>query len=339
MKKYLLPEKGTFYKANMHTHSTVSDGRMTPQELKKAYTEKGYSILAYTDHDILMPHNDLTDENFLALTACEIEINKMDGTPSYRFKKTYHLNLYSRDPEKKVIPVWDPTYVFEQTKPLICEEQKKRTYARVYTVDKVNEAIALAKAEGFFVSYNHPVWSLQDYTDYSGLQGLWGVECFNSDCARVGIPDTDRPFDDLLAQGKRVFPLATDDTHYPEDCFGGFIMVKAEKLAYATVVEALEKGDFYASTAPEIKELYIEDGVVHIATSPVQSITLNTERRFAIVQKGENGCVTEATFDLREYIAETESAPDWKPAFFRITVKDAQGKVAYTRAYFLDELA
>ncbi len=40
MKKYLLPHEGNFYKANLHSHSTISDGNKTPEELKKIY-EKG----------------------------------------------------------------------------------------------------------------------------------------------------------------------------------------------------------------------------------------------------------------------------------------------------------
>ena len=35
MKKYLLPQNGSFYKANLHCHSTVSDGRWSPEEIKK----------------------------------------------------------------------------------------------------------------------------------------------------------------------------------------------------------------------------------------------------------------------------------------------------------------
>ena len=34
MKKYLLPDGCRSYKANMHCHSTVSDGKFTPQQLK-----------------------------------------------------------------------------------------------------------------------------------------------------------------------------------------------------------------------------------------------------------------------------------------------------------------
>ena len=69
MKKYLIPQNGRFYKANLHTHSTVSDGHLTPEEIKRVYMENGYSIVAFTDHEILLPHNELTDENFLAVTG------------------------------------------------------------------------------------------------------------------------------------------------------------------------------------------------------------------------------------------------------------------------------
>lgn len=69
MKKYLLPEKGNFYKANLHAHSTVSDGHFTPKELKNLYKNKGYSILAYTDHELLVDHSDLNDDEFLAITS------------------------------------------------------------------------------------------------------------------------------------------------------------------------------------------------------------------------------------------------------------------------------
>ena len=45
MKKYLLPEKGTFYKANLHTHTTVTDGKFSPEEIKEIYKAHGYSYM------------------------------------------------------------------------------------------------------------------------------------------------------------------------------------------------------------------------------------------------------------------------------------------------------
>ena len=43
---YLLPKEGTFYKANLHCHTVVSDGDLTPEQVKEAYMGQGYSIVA-----------------------------------------------------------------------------------------------------------------------------------------------------------------------------------------------------------------------------------------------------------------------------------------------------
>ena len=56
-------------------------------------------------------------------------------------------------------------------------------------------------------------------------------------------------------------------------------MIKAEKLTYDSIVDALLKGNFYSSMGPEIKELYVEDGVLHVKTSPVEKIYVLMEGR------------------------------------------------------------
>ena len=105
-------------------------------------------------------------------------------------------------------------------------------------------------------------------------------------------------------------------------------MICAEKLEYKAVTQALEKGHFYASTGPEIKELWFEDGNLHITCSPAAKIVLNTGyRRAAICQDPEGGTVTEATFDVLP-----------EDGYVRITVTDPQGKHANTSAYFTDTL-
>ena len=55
----------------MHCHTTVSDGSMSPEETKKAYMEQGYSIIAFTDHDVFLAHDYLNDDKFLALHGFE----------------------------------------------------------------------------------------------------------------------------------------------------------------------------------------------------------------------------------------------------------------------------
>lgn len=43
-----------FLRGNLHTHTTRSDGRLTPPEVLRAYREKAYDFLAFTDHRCLI---------------------------------------------------------------------------------------------------------------------------------------------------------------------------------------------------------------------------------------------------------------------------------------------
>lgn len=108
MKQYLLSETGTFFKVNMHCHTVLSDGKQTPEEIKRLFREHGYSAVAFTDHELMPDHSDLTDETFVALTAYEYGFNKSPENPLTSLYKeelktrdhaeNVHLNLYSKDP-------------------------------------------------------------------------------------------------------------------------------------------------------------------------------------------------------------------------------------------------
>ena len=41
---------GRFFKGNLHTHSTRSDGGLSPGEVVAAYRARGYDFLSLTDH-------------------------------------------------------------------------------------------------------------------------------------------------------------------------------------------------------------------------------------------------------------------------------------------------
>lgn len=41
-------------KGCLHTHTTCSDGKMTPQQVADAYEARGYDFIAFTDHDYLL---------------------------------------------------------------------------------------------------------------------------------------------------------------------------------------------------------------------------------------------------------------------------------------------
>ena len=336
MKKYLLPKAANFYKANLHVHTTVSDGEMTPEEIKRIYMEQGYSVVAYTDHEVMVPHLELTDENFVAITATEISTNNKTNC-DFCFAKTYHMNIYSPDANKSCFNTFDKSKMWlNHSYDYITDEQEGTGLDRKYDVNCMNEIIQKANAEGCLVSYNHPVWSLQDYSDYIDLKNLWGIELYNTGCARNGYFDSAKPMDDLLRVNERVFPLATDDAHKLCDCFGGFVMINANALTYDEIFNALESGDFYASTKPEIYEISIEDGVLKIVTSPVAFVGVSTACRHLFAKRSESELFTEVTFDIGWHLDMVKNGEDEHP-FIRVTVADESGNYAYSRAYFLDE--
>ena len=226
MKKYLLPQKGNFYKANLHSHSTVSDGRLTPKELKDLYMADGYSIIAYTDHNKYVTHNDLTDNKFLALNGAEIDIN--DDIQPRKQGKTCHFCMIASNDESF--------------------EDLFKDIKRIYSGECISSMMKIAKDNGFFVTYNHPTWSMESYTDYMNFYGMHAMEIYNHCSFAEGHDEFNSvEYDYMLRGGKQIYCIATDDNHnYPErrcDSFGGFTMIKAEKLEYKAIVDALLAGN------------------------------------------------------------------------------------------------
>ena len=345
VKTYLLPHTGTFYKANLHTHTTLSDGKFTPEEVKAAYAERGYSIVAFTDHEIFLPHNDLTDETFLALNAHEVSISE-SADKSKRARKTYHLNFYAKSPDVTVSPLFSESRVFfASTKPLVTDEMRAAEPLQIfYSVDSINHLIRVGNENGFFVNYNHPIWSLQQYPDYIGLKGLFGIEVYNNACARMELKDSCVPFDDLLRAGNDLFPICSDDSHKDVDRFGGWTMVKAEKLTYECVIDALLSGAFYSTTGPEIMDLWIENGTLFVRASKdcsaVKVVTdwrADCQKRHFPEDVGDANLVTVPIVPFAKKYCE-RNYPDWEGSYFRLEVEGEGGKCAYTRAFRFDDL-
>ena len=216
----------------------------------------------------------------------------------------------------------------------------KDDYTHDYSLECLNDMIARANAEGLLVVYNHPVWSQQTRDDYIGLKGLWGIEVFNTGSYVEGYIESVLPADELLREGERVVLACTDDMHDLKHAFGGWVMLKAESLTYDNIFNAMRDKNLYSSTGPEINDLYLEDDKLCIKTSAVREILLSSERRYARFVKGANGeLINGAEFDIKGYIEDSiKCGSDPKKAYLRITVIDNNGKCAYTRAYYLDEL-
>lgn len=304
MKKALL--SGNFFKANLHTHTTISDGNYTPEEVKKFYKDNGYSILALTDHENMVDHSDLNDDDFLMITSYEADIAD-DKEESWIKRRVCHINFYSEDPHK--------TDMFPQKD-------------KVYSAEGINEMIKFGTDNGYLSCYNHPKWSLESVDEFGKYSGMFAMEVFNTSCYIDGIYEYNLyEYDQMLRLGKRIFPVCADDAHIKAHMFGGFVMVNTDKLEYANVMNALKKGDFYASQGPTIDELWYEDNKICVKCSDAVEIHLGQVGR-ATRRIGSDGTpLNYGEFELRE-----------DDEYVRIEIFDKYGKFAATRAYFLDEL-
>lgn len=331
-RKILIDNEKNFYKGNLHCHSTFSDGKQTPEELKKAYKEKGYSFVAFTDHEILYEHSYLDDDSFIAITGTEYAIKEFsDQSTLKNFNmKVCHLNLYAKE-QKNTFPVcYNGVYDHFSKKEKHDEMvEKYGNYNRVYGKKGINEIIRLANENGFFVCYNHPRWSLENYSDYIEYEGLWGVEVYNTSSERVGIYEYNiNALDDFLRSGKKIFASSGDDNHNKDSCFGTFVMVNAEKLSYESIINALLNGDFYTSQKPLIYELYVCDKKAVLKCSNAKIISYSTcGRRSEAVCADEDNYINEAEFEIED-----------TDIYFRISITDENGNRANTQAYFLADL-
>ncbi len=340
MKKVLLDGSLNFYRANLHCHSTISDGKKSPAELKEFYRSHGYSAIAYTDHETFIPHNDLTDDTFVALNGVEYSVNQDGWGPT---KKVCHVCMVAKDKQNRTDPFFRAApYSVEKLKPWLDRIDNDLTepgIPRVYDPEFISDFMKKGREKGFFVTYNHPVWSLENYPYYSKYSGMDAMEIVNYASIVEGWDDDNgHCYDDLLNLGNRIYAVATDDNHNHQpddslrcDSFGGYTMIAAPELSYEALIKALEEGSFYASSGtsthvgPEIKSIVMEDGRVSIETSPARSIYLITatrSSRSAYPNPGE--LISSADFGLID-----------GEVWFRFVVVDNDGYKAYSNAYFL----
>lgn len=324
----LLPRDVKYYKANLHCHTNISDGLLTPEEIKGVYGKRGYQVVAFTDHRTYRNHSELNDEQFLAIAALETDVDEFAGCgEDFNRIKTYHINWYDTNPDDR-----------KEEKAVL--EQPRRCYQ---DVESLNGYVEKMRELGFLACYNHPYWSLQNYDDYKNLKGFWAMEIYNHGCELDGLYGYHpQCYDEMLRNGQKFFCVSTDDNHNRasfsdalSDSFGGYIMIGAKELTYAAVIQALREGHFYSSMSwdgtgqgPEIRELYLQEGRLFVKTSPAARIFVKTMGRGchrAAACPGET--ITEAVFKIQG-----------DEGYLRLDVQDVFGRHANTNAYFLEDL-
>ena len=339
MKKYLLPNDWNFYKANLHCHSTWSDGKHTPAELKELYKSHGYSVLSITDHEGLFYHSELDDEDFITIAGTELAFYKLKNDPYI----TAHICFYKKDPTDIYQPGANPGFVhpsFRWTNDPEMKSQLKpkgEPFSMLYTAENINHVFKTMKDEGFISTLNHPTWSMQYYCDYIQYENVDNLEIYNHACFLSGHDEHNgHAYDALLRnKGNKLFITCCDDNHrhitdeVKMDMFGGFTMFKAPSLTYANIMDSFEKGIFYCSEGPDISELYVEDGYIVLKSkTPLQLIRLVSGEQHVQVKHIKNGkAIYDASFEIR---------PD--VGYIRLECVDLTGKRAYTNAYFVEDL-
>ena len=300
MKPTAFAKPGQFWRGNLHTHSTRSDGRLSPEEVCRQYAEAGYDFLALTDHFLARYDWPLTDttpyrsDRFTTIIGAEIHTGQM------QLGNLWHM-----------VAVGLP-FDFAPTAP-----------------SESGPALAQrALAAGAFVAAAHPQWFCMTEADMLSLGDVHAIEIFNSGCGDDN--DTSESvymLDLMLAQGRRYFAIATDDAHFVpnmRDRMRGWAMVKSETLAPDALLAALKAGDYYSSTGPMIYDVEIEAGQkLYVRCSPASHIfALGIPAEYKSVSG--NG-ITEAEIDLSK----------WRSPYVRVLVRTDAEQKAWSNPFWL----
>lgn len=299
--------KGKFYRGNLHTHSTRSDGALDPGEVCRRYQAEGYDFIALTDHFIGLFDYPITDtiqhrqDGFSTILGAELHTGAMENG------HLWHL-----------LAVGLPS---DFTPP------DASNFRPINGSETAASIAQRARDAGAFVAIAHPHWSGLTEADARSITAAHAVEIYNHGC----VVDNDRgegflTLEHLLNEGRHLSLIATDDAHFNSpDFFGGWVMVKSIENTPDALLEALKSGNFYSSTGPEIRDIRIVDNSVEVDCSPAINILVQGHGSPMANVRGE--AMTTAQISL-----ERLSGSSW----IRITVIDRAGKRAWSNPVWLD---
>ena len=292
---------GNFYRGNLHTHSTRSDGMLSPEEVCRRYRAEGYDFLALTDHFIgaygypIVDTVPFRDAGFTTILGAEVHSGAMANG------ELWHILAVGLPAD--FAPSHSPSFL-----PVAGQESGADLAAR-------------AVAAGAFVAIAHPQWSGLTLADARTVTAAHAVEVYNHGCAAgCDRPDGFAIADLLLSEGRDLTMIATDDAHFSEpDHFGGWVMVKAVENTPEALLAALKAGHFYSSQGPELRDVRIKSDVVVVECSAVSSVIAIGQGTGA---KGVHGpSMTRAEVPLERL----NSSP-----WIRVAVVDAAGRRAWS---------
>jgi hypothetical protein len=184
------------------------------------YRDAGFDAIAITDHWKTWQGGDL--EGLTVISGCEYDTRGRDSISGVM----HILGLGMKEP------------------------------AGVTGEDSWQAIIDKIRAKGGIAVLAHPAWSLNTVAQVKALEGFATIEIYNavSDAHQSSRPYSGHIIDALANEGIVLPLIATDDAHYYDgtDDAKGYVMVKAKSNSAEDILDAVVKGDFYATQGPEL---------------------------------------------------------------------------------------
>ena len=234
--------KGIWLKGNLHTHTTKSDGKLSPLEVIDFYSKAGYDFLAITDHEKITR---IKSSRISLISGIETSTSRGENGHSY------HVVILGMEDN---------------------DEIQSRRNSIQDLLDYVNE-------NGYLAFIAHPYWSSLTTRDLKEVDGYIGIEVYNTGCdVEVGKGYSTVHWDNVLASGREILGFAVDDAHRytipPIDTLGGWINVKSEDSSSEYILEAIKNGAFYASTGPVIYDFNYFSNTIEASFTPVARVDI-----------------------------------------------------------------
>ena len=299
-------------KGNCHCHTTYSDGAHSPSEVARKYRDAGYDFLYITEHVDKLTYGELPD--FDALDSPSFRI--LPGV-EYRSLSTRNgqtsvediIGLNTRDLSHWKAQMWDQD-----------------------VIDMINDV-------GGFAMLGHPYWAGRTVEDMARLNGLGGVEIYNSTVDSVNLKGCSAVnWEQLLDRRVHVYGLAVDDTHddtnRPSDFAQGWIVISADENTPHAIENSMHVGQFYSSCGPEIHEWSLKGNTVTFRCSEVRDIALSADGPRGQMFRDPNGdLLAEAQMDISWLLEDPDDT-----RYFRVSCRDNNGRWAWTNAIRLGDL-
>jgi hypothetical protein len=306
------PSATHWYKGNTHTHTLNSDGDSTPEDVVRWYREHGYQFLVLTDHNFLTSVDALNglhgaDERFLVIKGEEVT-DKFGDKP---------LHLNGLDVSELVTPQKGSSVVDTL-------QRNVNAIRKVRGVPHINHpnfgwavsADELRQVENnklFEIFNGHPHVNNQGGGGIAGLEAAW---------------------DHILTSGQTLYGIAVDDAHVFKQPWDrnaarpgqGWVVVRAERLHPRALLEAMERGDFYASTGVELSEVQTNQHEIAITVKEHPT----TKYRIQFIGRGGKLLKEEITSPARYQIRGDEG-------YVRGKVLDSNGLIAWTQPVRLQD--